>query len=247
MDIPKLIIGEGLNLEDKVYRYINIKQFLYFIENNKTYLTRISSWEDTWEAPTRKIPTQHDNGKIEFPLYCASMDLFGQCWTLNKESDAMWRIYSTSKDGIKIGTSIKKFELIEGLEHSGFNKVLYYRDLKEGLDISKSISGFSHMFADGLIKRDAFQHEKEVRLITRNDERMIGKRISKGNYMEFKLYYKDFLEEIVIDPRAEDYYVDTIRNYCKRAELKIIPQKSDLYNDNIFEKTNLVQVWKPVK
>lgn len=247
MDIPKLLIGEGLNPEDKVYRYISLIQFLYFIENNKTYLTRISSWEDTWEAPIRKIPTQHDNGKIEFPLYCASMDLFGQCWTQKKESDAMWRIYSPLKDGIKIGTSIKKFELIEGLKHSAIHKVLYYGNLKEGLEHTKNISGFSKIFADGLIKRDAFEHEKEVRLITRNDERMIGKQINEDNYVEFKLEYKDFLEEIVIDPRAEDYYVNIIRNYCKRAGLKIIPQQSDLYNDNIFEKTNLVQVWKTVK
>jgi hypothetical protein len=247
LEIPKLIVGEELTTDDKVYRYINLKQFLYYIENNKTYLTRISSWDDTWEAPSRKIPTQQYNGKLEFPLYCASMDLFGQCWTLKTESDAMWRIYSPLKDGIKIGTSIKKFELIEGLKHSVIHKVLYYGNLKEGLERAKNISGFGQMFADGLIKRDAFEHEKEVRLITRNDERMIGKYIAEGDFLEYELEYKDFIEEIVIDPRADDYFVDTIKSYCKRAGLKIIPYKSDLYYDNIFEKTSLVQVWRPVK
>lgn len=38
---------------------------------------------------------------------------FGQCWTLKSASDAMWRIYSHDKQGIRIRTTIRK--LIQSL------------------------------------------------------------------------------------------------------------------------------------
>jgi hypothetical protein len=33
---------------------------------------------------------------------------YGQCWSLTRESDAMWRIYSPNEDGVKVKTTIRK-------------------------------------------------------------------------------------------------------------------------------------------
>lgn len=55
-----MYISEELNLEQKLYRYLNVKQFISMIESNKTYLTRVLDWEDIWEAPLRKIPIDSD-------------------------------------------------------------------------------------------------------------------------------------------------------------------------------------------
>lgn len=246
--IPKkFIIGQKLDPEMKVYRYMSLKQFMHFIENNKTYLTRISSWDDTWEAPIMKLPTQHDNGRLSKPAYSSGMDLFAQCWTSKKESDAMWRIYSASKDGIKIGTTVKKFELLEGLGYYAVDEIFYYKNLMEGLDYCNEGSSIMRTFREGLIKRDEFIHEQEIRLITINSPNTLGKVLkAEENYLELNLDAKDFIEEIIIDPRAEKYYVETIKKYCERVGIEVVPEKSNLYND-VFEETKLVGKWIPVK
>ena len=206
MKYEKFEIGEGLSNDDKIYRYINLNQLMHMVEMNATYLTRLISWEDTWEVPNSKLPTLNNEGKLEYPLYSSSSDLFGQCWSLKEESDAMWRIYSPLKEGIKIGTSIGKLKMIKGLEYSYINKVYYYRDLSDGL---KEIRN-KHPFQEGLIKRDAFEHEKEVRLITLNNKKIIGDKDNKSNYIEFSVDVKVLIEEIVVDPRCKDYYFSII-------------------------------------
>lgn len=244
----RFIIGQNLDSEMKVYRYISLKQFMHFIENNKTYLTRISSWDDTWEAPIMKLPTLHENGRLSKPEYSSGMDLFAQCWTSKEESDAMWRIYSTGKDGIKIGTTIKKFELLEGTNRYAVDEIFYYKNLIEGINYCNENSSISRTLRDGLIKREEFSHEQEIRLITLNAPNTVEKLLKdEENYLELNLDAKEFIEEIIIDPRAEEYYVETIKKYCERAEIKVIPKKSDLYDDDPFIKTQLVGKWIPVK
>lgn len=64
------------------------------------------------------------------------MRYYGQCWSLTKDSDAMWRIYSNHKDGVRIKTTVGK--LISELEQTRgmiavvpyFGKVKYYSKMK---------------------------------------------------------------------------------------------------------------------
>lgn len=248
MSIERFLVGKNLEHNTKIYRYMSLKQFMHFIENDKTYFTRISSGDDTWEAPTIKLPTQFENGQVEMPQYSAGMDLFAQCWTSKEESDAMWRIYSTSKDGIRIGTTVKKFELLQGTNHYVIERIFYYKELMEGLEYCQKPSSIMKIIRDGLIKRDAFSHEEEVRIITLNQPRFLDNILDdKENYLELDLNAKDFIEEITVDPRAEEYYVETIKSYCRRVGLEVIPKKSDLYKDNIYETTNIVQRFISVK
>src|SRR5438552_2336902 len=48
--------------------------------------------------------------RMESPVTVAGlrMRLYGQCWSLLDESDAMWRIYSPNKAGVKIRTTVRK-------------------------------------------------------------------------------------------------------------------------------------------
>lgn len=234
MESGILKIGEELNLDDNIYRYMSLSQFMNLVEKSKTYLTRISYWEDSWEAPSRNLGLLNEkSGEIHFEKDSICEDLFGQCWTTKKESDAMWRIYSPNKEGIKIKTSIKKLKEIQGVKFSLISKVHYYENLIDGLNYieeKKQIFKSQHrVLLEGLIKRDAFKHEEEVRLLILNDRKYIDKTIEKGNYIDFKVNIFDFIEEISIDPRAKEYYVETIVEYCKRADFKIVPKKSDLY------------------
>ncbi|MGD9368632.1 MAG: DUF2971 domain-containing protein [Desulfobacteraceae bacterium] len=116
------------------------------------------------------------------PLKPAESELrnrgYGQCWTLNIESDAMWRIYSPDKNGVKIQTKIRKlFQSLYSAQTSYgtlscfIGKVDYYPKEKIDKLVEDRLTGKERF--DGsigqarslLFKRNAFKHENEVRLI----------------------------------------------------------------------------------
>lgn len=237
----------GLTDNTRLYRYLGLSQFLSFTENKLTYITKIKQWEDTWEAPSSKLPTEQDNGKLEYPIYTLSDDMFGQCWSLNGESDALWRIYSQQKEGILIQTTVKKFELIKDVKYGLLAPVIYFDDLREALINLYKNESYPHLFADAFLKRRAFEHEREIRLITLNDERCLGVRFKNHTHIYINLDPVEFIESIIIDPRAEDRYVDTMQKYCKRAGYRIETIKSPLYSSKVFETTGLRKRWVPVK
>ncbi|WP_066502351.1 DUF2971 domain-containing protein [Abyssisolibacter fermentans] len=229
----------------KIYRYVTLDQFLSMVENKTNYFKRLSAWDDTWEAPSRNIPTEHEDGRLEYASYSISQDFFGQCWTLKEESDAMWRIYSLDNKGLRISTSIEKLKMIEGINRLYCGKVYYYDKLIEGLEFTKT-KGKEAFFREGIIKRHAFNHEEEIRFLTINQEPFVQNRVENVNCLEFSFDPISIIDEITIDPRAKEYYVETIKNYCKRAGFSIIPVKSKLYDDDIYEKERIVQKWVSV-
>jgi len=214
----------------KIYRYVTLGQFLSIVENKSTFFKRLSAWSDTWEAPGRNIPTEHEDGSLEYPSFSISQEFFGQCWTLKEESDAMWRIYSLDNKGLRISTSIEKLSHIEGINYLYCAKVYYYNKLSEGFEFTKQ-KGKTSFFREGIIKRYAFNHEDEVRFLTVNKEPFIQNKIEKGNCLKFGFDPINIIEEITIDPRAKAYYVKTVRRYCERVGFSIIPIKSKLYDD----------------
>lgn len=224
-------ISEELKLDQKIYRYINIKEFISMIENKKTCFTRVVDWEDTWEAPLKRIPV--DSDMEETDEYFETYEyIYGQCWSKNAESDAMWRIYSSNKDGIMIQSSVKTLVDSLNLDNALIAPVIYFSDLQDALD-ELDDKPYDNNLAGALLKRRAFSHEEEVRLLSIpfNNER--------SRHVEIEIEPNQLIERIILDPRCEKWYLDTIVNYCKRVGLSVIPYKSDLYEDNIYEKNKM--------
>ena len=126
-------------------------------------LTHINQWDDQWEAILAKVPTVNDKGERELLRYSFHQDIFGQSWTLLEESDAMWRIYSPTKTGLQLKTSVGKFQLIGGVERAHFGMIAYFETIPELLAMTEKRRS---SFDDALVKRAAFQHEREVRYLT---------------------------------------------------------------------------------
>ncbi|WP_299475772.1 DUF2971 domain-containing protein [uncultured Roseibium sp.] len=168
------ILTDGINRETQIYRTIPLKRFFELFEKNKDALVRPKKWDDTFENLALNSPAEIQGEYVQFGF---KDDVYAQCWTLQNFSDAMWRIYSRDTDGIRIRTTVGK--LLDNLAKTEpqfsrvscfIGKVQYKRDndLKDFAD--------TH-FADGLgtdgrkiaetllIKRNAFRHEQEVRLI----------------------------------------------------------------------------------
>jgi hypothetical protein len=108
--------------------------------------------------------------------------------------------------------------LIEGLCNGILGKVIYFKNVEELKKQHHKIMELER----GLFKRKAFEYEQEVRLISNN----IKKEMS--THVVCKLNPFNFIENILIDPRASDWFVETIKAYCSKKGFKVTPIKSDL-------------------
>jgi hypothetical protein len=234
----KLTISTDLTSATPLYRYMAIESFLSLLETKEIHLSRVDQWEDKWEALLSKIPAEDSDGSPSFGwLY---QELYGQCWSRLQESDAMWRIYSPTRTGIQIATTVENFNLIEGARWAHLGSVVYFDTIADLLDKSKSQQ--QTPFNDALLKRAAFSHEQEVRFLTRGQ--FLDIKPGPTHYITLHVDLPRFIEGVVVDPRADDWYVDAITQYCDRAGLTVRPVKSSLYESDPHLKVGLVRVHK---
>ncbi len=221
--------------DTKIYRYMSLESFISMMESEKILFTKISEWDDPWEAFGSKLPLFNEGKPVE-RLYSACEELFCQCWTLLAESDAMWRIYSTQKTGIQISTSLRKFRLLKNAKACVISKIVYGSSEYDLLIKSEAIK---MPFADALVKRDAFAHEQEVRVMVYGPD--VTDYNHEWSHIQLPLDIANFIEGIKIDPRAEEWYVNTIREYCVRRGLNTEPSKSTLYDPNPHKRSKFAR------
>lgn len=238
-----LEIDGNLSPDAKLYRYTTLESFMAFVESEKVHLTKVKLWDDKWEVILSRLPTEKDNGELGFSIYSFWMLLYGQCWSLVNESDAMWRIYSQSKTGIQIATSVGKFNLIGGFKRGYLGKVAYFENPAELLELASSNT---NPFSEAMYKRQAFEHEREVRFLTHSDF-LTPSQPTESASISLPVDISAFIEGITIDPRAEDWYLDALTKYCERIGLSVKPVKSKLYEPDPHLKIGLVKKWVPVK
>jgi hypothetical protein len=231
-----------LNPETKLYRYVSLGAFLAFIETKRSTLTNVNSWDDKWEVILSKIPTVDDQGRPDPPLYSFHQEIFGQCWSLVEESDAMWRIYSPGRNGLRLQSTVAKFNLIGGMKRAHLGKVVYFETVKDLLAKAKPRRSSFHA---ALFKRVAFQHEQEVRLLTHSQ--FLDHFEPGSTQISLPVDPSIFIEGITIDPRAENWYVAAIRKYAERVGLPFTPVKSALYETDPHLKLGLVGRYVPVQ
>lgn len=218
--------------QTKIYRYISLAQFLSLVERKKTYLTKITEWDDPYEDLLKYLSVENSPYKAgDFRTF---KNYYAQSWSLEADSEAMWRIYSKQNSGICIQTRVEKLKQISGIEKGLCGRVIYYKNLKEvlkKLNENRSKENL-HILRLALLKRSAFIHEKEVRFIS--IEKYFDSHINTDTkFLEFELSPIGFIEEVQIDPRAESWYVKAIKKYCENRGLNIPVIKSKLYEFDI--------------
>jgi hypothetical protein len=235
-------IDEGLTPETLVYRYLPFESLVAFVESGSAVLTNINRWDDQWEAILAKVPMVNDKGEEQQPGYSFHQDIFGQSWTLVNESDAMWRIYSPTRTGLQLKTSVGKFELIGDVERAHVGKVAYFDDVPQLLTMTERRKS---PFDDALVKRAAFGHEHEVRYLT-NGQFLKNKVSIHAAYVMLPLDPIAFIEGVTVDPRAPDWYLDAVIGYANRSGLRCTPTRSRLYESEPHRNLGIRRQYTPV-
>lgn len=157
-----------------VYRITSLPRLWELFEFRKNVLVRPRLWDDPYENLILRQKVRHKSGEIHEYNYHES--IYGQCWTFHKASDAMWRIYAAGGEGVRIRTTIRT--LAQGLRsthphvtdaHCRLGRVLYLparalRDVANRTFDDYGI-GTDELFSSLLVKRRAFTHERELRVL----------------------------------------------------------------------------------
>jgi hypothetical protein len=211
-----LIFLTEADLDKPLYRIFSFQRLEEIFQEKKLTLVKPGLWEDPFENFILNSTGYLPDGR-EFQIGFRD-NFYGQCWSLTKESDAMWRIYSPEKNGVKVKTTIRKlftplFKV--GGEHKKINGAVYnlssfvgkvkYADTKTLVAMLKDRERMSGKIFDQtgwgqassfFFKRVAFKHEKEVRLIYNSQGE------NQFDTFKFDVNPSELFDEIVFDPRV---------------------------------------------
>ena len=232
------ILG-NVKTDRKIYRIIPQERFFELFEEKKNTLLRPTKWQDPFENVFLKSPVKLSSG--ETASFAFHKDVYGQCWTLERSSDAMWQIYSKNGDAIRVRTTIGK--LIRSLRaaHGGmadascFVGRVRYEAVKELKEFGKNMfvwhSGAEAIAQSLLIKRTAYKHEDEVRLIY----------IAPGDTADADWIYKydldplDVFDQAMVDGRVEvDKFAKLKEEIARRTGLS----KRRIHRSVLYDQPN---------
>lgn len=231
-------ILNGLSYDTPIYRIFSCKRFYQMMKTNELILVNPDMWDDPFENFYLKADAFMGDEKVS--LESLRKGWFGQCWTLNDDTDAMWRIYSPEKNGVRLKTTVGKLfrAVIEEqgpilADFGSFIGKVEYLSKEEIHKYHKQtfsetmLGGQGTEFAKMLLrKRKAFEHEAEVRVLASLSSEYLHE-YEDGLY-QVKIDFEDIFDEICLDPRLEN---DDFERIKEKLEEKIsIPIiQSDLY------------------
>ncbi len=216
------------SLDIPIYRIMPIHRFLQLLEEKKLTLVKPRKWDDPFENALLNCVIETSDGQTG--TVAARDSVYGQCWTFHSETDAMWRIYSHDKNGVRVSTTPRKLlAALQKAEPTYHNlrcflgKVSYLPEdtLSEKLlSIDLFNTNGSGIAESLLYKRVEFEHESEVRLIYSGDDNSVD-----NDIFQFEINPVELLDTVLFDPRMEknlrQAYTLAIEDKGCKAEIKI--------------------------
>jgi hypothetical protein len=195
-------------LDKSIYRIMSVSRLIECLTTKQLVLVKPKLWDDPFENYLLSATVELANGE-RGTLGPIRDSVFGQCWTRHRETDAMWRIYSHDKNGVRVKSSPRK--LFKALKDANPNygdvtcfigRVQYHdkKGLISELQAIELMRSNGSGIAESLLhKRKEFAHEKEVRLIHNTHDRALAK---ADTYL-FPVDPNDLFEQAIFDPRMD--------------------------------------------
>lgn len=233
------------NVNQKVWRYIDLAKFINLISSKTLYFPRVDLLDDPFEGSTpRNLPfidetlnpndikPNSENSSLKNALdrgLRMRKTFFVSCWRIDDiESEAMWKLYCPKNEGIAIQTTYQK--LITSFSDNdeifpGLIKYLNYETEK-----------FTDMnaFRPIMHKRKAFEHEKEIRLVKPQMEywNTLNENTTLGINVPWQIEH--VAETIFVNPYAPEWYYETVKSLLAHFNLEFDIQWSALKSKPLF-------------
>jgi len=255
-----------MNKKNSIYRFTSFESFVNIVQNKKLAFVNHELWEDPYEgfifkalkSPEGRLKIQQISQKLFSQDLISIMMLsnfnnciHGQSWSRCEESDALWRIYSFNNQAIRIEVD---FENINKLLDVICGDIIYkdFKTLEEEiLDLIENNGKTVDLKKILLRKRTAFQHEEEIRLLTKinlnflpqnnrtpQEIEMVEKGLEalrKDNQIteqEYQNGLKDLYDKKVI-PKVVHISFEHIQGFIKTV--MVHPQSSDWFCETVKE------------
>jgi len=246
--------------DQKLFRYIEIEKLILMITENALPLSRMTLFNDPYEGsyPKRfveiekeafrrisgdKKPQDYRADKEGFlknskeSEYNWRKNYFISCWHANDfESEAMWRLYSNYHKGIAIQTDLNTLinELPNEYNNKGFKSGINVVEVKyidfNKPDMSLYKPGFVKTY---LLKRKAFDFEKEVRIFTHlgcgygDEQKGIEPEVEEDHIL-LKVNLRNIIKKIIIAPDSPDWYRKLISSILEKYKVDFEVENSSL-------------------
>lgn len=212
-----------------IYKIIPYKYLLKWIHSNNIRFDQIlTAWDDVYELFLFKQEYKRNGGDVD--VISAGTAIYGQSWSLEGESDALWRIYSPDKLSVKIKVSVKKLVELLGKSNAMQQSACVYFGKVEYLNEKRIISKIKNEYVPDLfkeetivnslfVKRDNFKYENEIRIILWKEYNKDCPRKNQNDiidqpqdvclpnvqpYLNLDIHPADIIEEVEIDFRLDD-------------------------------------------
>jgi hypothetical protein len=223
----------------RLWRYMDLGKLLSLLESRCLAFPRVDTFEDPFEGHW-SLPTARDLRSLiaesgAMPMAESILNqpsiyrerTYASCWHSNdRESDAMWKLYLSSPDGVAISTTSAL--LTKELQISdfdvGFGEVNY-------LDFGSDVMSYKSSFDPYFHKRREFAHESEVRaVIWAGTPAQNHRRVPAETKVVFLPVRTEILiKQVHISPRASSMFADLIPKILKRYKLECEATQSEMY------------------
>lgn len=213
-----LIFLDEFDMDIPVYRIFPFYRLKEIFSTRKLTLVKPIKWDDPFENFILKSTIRLGSDTEASISY--RNNFYGQCWSLSRENDGMWRIYSICKDGVKVKTTIRKLFtplFLLTAQHDPIADIMYSLSTFIGRVQYKSEKTLTNMLRDKILmnykildsngrgqassfmfKRNEFKHEREVRLIHN------AQHDSGSDFFQFDIEPNLLFDEIIFDPRMDE-------------------------------------------
>lgn len=240
---PRCILNfdQDFYWDTPIYRVYPIDRLTQVFNDKKNTLVKPLMWDDPFENLVFQQTATLTNGQTV--LFDSIREKFyGQCWTLNtEETDALWRIYSPNKDGVRVKTTLRKlFDnfydptykwamisfYIGKINYETTAQIQTFFEDPNNLEMIFDTSGAGSV-QTLLVKRTEFIHENEVRLIysANSETEDTSERIYQYNFDPNLI-----IDELLFDPRFDDTLFATKKTEFIALGFTKAIEKSKLYH-----------------
>jgi hypothetical protein len=242
---------QELNDEDVLWRYFDLKGFLYLVAMKSIYFNRVDKFEDANEGVDLRLLMERklrsnsiskkiiELGNLVLTDRIAQNQVINQkkyfvsCWHQNEEeSPMMWGIYSNN-EGIVLKIKYKdlknlfKIAYINWTNPEDFDLSVEKIQYINFLDLqSKPKEEIEKLNKFGLFKDIGYRYENEVRIVAKSKEELS---YNDQEITSLDIFLKNTkFEKItgVFHPKSEEWFQRSIVEIVKKLNIKLELQKS---------------------
>ncbi len=180
-----------------------------------------------------------DMESVEYMFFNALKSYVVNCWHQNEsESEAMWKLYTDSHKGIAIQTTVKN---LTKCIHEPDGKEIYFQEVKY-INFDNPEIKSDEVIIDGnirpILKRKAFEHEREARLYFLPNE--LEHCSPEQPPIKVSIDTDMLIEKIYISPFAGEPYQSSTRTILNKFD---IPDEKIITSDLLTPNSNLLKLF----